>query len=75
MNSSDEDFAEMVSTMVTTSRSDWDKTINAIPSATGRAALRAKESIVVNYFNDIYNIDFYALQARTVEAINDVVSH
>lgn len=75
MNSSDEDFAEMVSTMVTTSRSDWDKMVNSITSKTGQAALRAKESIVVNYFNDIYNVDFYALQARTVEAINYVTSH
>jgi substrate import-associated zinc metallohydrolase lipoprotein len=75
MASSDEDFAEMVSTMVTTSKGEWDKMVNAIPSATGQAALRAKESIVVNYFNDIYNIDFYALQARTVEAINYVTTH
>ncbi|MBV4360046.1 zinc-binding metallopeptidase [Pinibacter aurantiacus] len=75
MNSSDEDFAETVSKMVTMSKSDWDKTINSITSQTGRNALRAKENIVVNYFNDIYNIDFYALQARTVEAINEVTSH
>ncbi|MDI3322676.1 zinc-binding metallopeptidase [Pinibacter soli] len=75
MNSSDEDFAEMVSTMVTTSKQEWDRMINGITSPTGRAALRAKENIVVNYFNDIYNIDFYALQARTVEAIQYVTSH
>jgi len=75
MNSADEDFAETVSKMLTMSKSDWDKTINSITSQTGRDALRAKENIVVNYFNDIYNIDFYALQARTVQAINEVTSH
>ncbi len=75
MNSSDEDFAEMVSTMVTTSRSEWETLINSITSASGKAALRAKETIVVNYFNDIYDIDFYALQARTVAAINYVTTH
>lgn len=75
MNSADEDFAEMVSTMVTTSNRDWNAFVNSIPSKNGQAALRAKEAIVVTYFSDIYNIDFYALQARTVDAINDVLQH
>ncbi len=37
------------------------------------ARLKAKESIVVNYFKQVWNIDFYSLQARTRGAIESLI--
>ncbi len=75
MAAADEDIAEMVSTMLTTDRAVYDAMINGISSASARAALRAKESIIVGYFSDVYGIDFYSLQSRTVAAIKYVTTH
>ncbi|MBN9296356.1 MAG: hypothetical protein J0I41_05055 [Filimonas sp.] len=75
MNTPDEDIAEMVSTMLTTDRSKYDAMINGIVTASARDALRAKESIIVGYFSDVYGIDFYSLQSRTVAAIKYVTTH
>jgi hypothetical protein len=75
MNMPDEDIAEMVSTMLTTDRATYDAMINNIATASARAALRTKESIIVGYFNDVYGIDFYSLQSRTVAAIKYVTTH
>lgn len=58
-----EDFAEMASTMLDYSKAGYDDLINGITSVPARNALRAKEAIVVKYYKDTFNIDFYALQA------------
>jgi substrate import-associated zinc metallohydrolase lipoprotein len=63
MSGPDEDFVEMISVMLTEGKANYDAIVNA-QAATPKAALRSKELIVVNYFKQNYNIDFYSLQTR-----------
>ena len=81
-SSSDEDFVEMISIMLTEGRANFNAKINSIvlpdpndstktvPNTTAQAALRQKEQMVVRYFKESYNIDFYTLQATAEAAIN-----
>lgn len=73
MSAPDEDFVEMISMMLTEGRAGFDRIVNSIPPGTtadnvtqaqAQARLRQKEAIVVNYFKDVWNIDFYSLQTR-----------
>jgi len=72
MASYDEDFVEMVSNMLTEGRSRFDEMV-AATNETARSALRSKERIVVDYFKDAWNIDFYSLQTRVQAALNNLV--
>ncbi|MDM1044042.1 hypothetical protein HX004_04185 [Myroides sp. 1354] len=56
----DEDFAEMAAAMLVNFTA-YDAMINAVPNATGKAKLREKEALVVEYYKDIWDIDFYDL--------------
>lgn len=62
-----EDFAEITATMLGMSRSAWDAKVEAIQSEKGKAAIRRKETFVVEYFKTQWNIDIYRLQ-EVVEA-------
>ncbi len=72
-----EDFAEMVSIMLTEGKSGFDAIVNSITETSirgttpevAKARLRQKEQLVVNYFKDAWNIDFYSLQTRKRQAI------
>ena len=68
MASPDEDFVEMVSTMLIEGKARWDELVGA-QNATAQAALRKKEQIVVDYFKKAWNIDFYSLQNRVQQAL------
>ncbi|RAJ77437.1 substrate import-associated zinc metallohydrolase lipoprotein [Chitinophaga dinghuensis] len=74
MSGFDDDFVEMISMMLVEGKAGFDKIVNSIPAgnstngtpqATAKASLRAKEAIVVNYFDKVWHIDFYSLQNRT----------
>ncbi|MBV7530279.1 putative zinc-binding metallopeptidase [Chitinophaga sp. sic0106] len=74
MSGFDDDFVEMIAIMLVEGKSGFDKIVNSIPAgssvngtsqAAAKAYLRAKEAMVVNYFNKVWNIDFYSLQSRT----------
>jgi len=78
MNNSDDDFVETISLMLVNGRQWFEELIASIPDGvTGRgttketaiAHLRAKESIVVNYYKQVWNIDFYSLQSRIRSAV------
>ncbi len=69
MLNTDEDFVEVLSTMLVEGKKGFDALVNASPTAASRAALRQKEAIVVNYLKQAYNIDFKSLQTRTQLAI------
>lgn len=79
-SSKDEDWAEMVSLMLVQGKPWFDNLVNSInytgTTANGltaeqaRARLRQKETIVVSYFKQAWNINFYNLQAKTKAAIN-----
>lgn len=60
---SDEDFVEMVSIMLTEGRIRWEEK-KAATNALARQALQQKEDIVVTYFRQVWKIDFYSLQSR-----------
>jgi substrate import-associated zinc metallohydrolase lipoprotein len=74
-----EDFAEMVSIMLIEGKAGVDKIINEITGTSVRGTtpeqakekLRQKESLVVNYFKQAWNIDYYSLQSRTRKAIEN----
>lgn len=59
----DEDFVEMISIMLTEGKAGYEAIV-AAQNVTAQALLRTKELIVVNYFKQNYNIDFYSLQTR-----------
>ncbi|HEV8286770.1 MAG TPA: putative zinc-binding metallopeptidase [Chitinophagaceae bacterium] len=72
-----EDFVEMISIMLIEGRSGFDYIVNSITGTSTRgttadqakAKLRQKETLVVNYFKNAWNIDFYTLQLRVRNAI------
>ena len=66
--STDEDFVEMISTMLVEGHDGYEAILGKA-SASGKALLRQKEAIVVAYFKETWNIDFYQLQQATEEAI------
>ncbi|QRR04189.1 hypothetical protein HWI92_13970 [Dyadobacter sandarakinus] len=75
----DEDFVEMIAMMLTEGKVGFDKIINSIPEGTSdrgttraqaQAALRQKEAIVVAYYKNTWNIDFYSLQTRVRRSMN-----
>jgi substrate import-associated zinc metallohydrolase lipoprotein len=66
--STDEDFVEMISTMLVEGKEGYEAIVGkASPEA--QALLRRKEAFVVAYFKESWNIDFYALQTATQQAI------
>ena len=65
---SDEDFVEMVSVMLVKGHDGYEELI-ANASSEGRISIRKKEAIVVAYFQQTWNINFYELQALTEAAI------
>lgn len=72
-SSPDEDFVEMISIMLSEGRGGYEKLLNGITSATAKSKLRQKEAIVVNYFKDVWGINFYSLQTRTRTAIDALI--
>ena len=62
-SSADEDFAEMVSIMLTNSPEDWDNMIESAGNATAVEALRKKEAIVVAYMKDFQKEVVAAIEA------------
>jgi substrate import-associated zinc metallohydrolase lipoprotein len=76
-----EDFVEMASIMLTEGKSGYDKIVNGITGTSVRgttaeqakAKLRQKEALVVNYFKQAWNIDFYSLQTRVRTAIENEI--
>jgi substrate import-associated zinc metallohydrolase lipoprotein len=72
MASENEDFVEMIATMLVEGRSGYEKLLSCWTNASSRALLRRKEQIVVEYFREKYSIDFYALQTNVQDAINQL---
>ncbi|MBD0288280.1 MAG: putative zinc-binding metallopeptidase [Flavisolibacter sp.] len=80
MSAPDEDFVEMIATMLTEGRAGFDRIVNSITgtspngtsAAEAKSRLRQKEDLVVDYFNKVWKIDFYHLQARTRTAVESL---
>lgn len=81
MSAPDEDFVEMISMMLIEGKGGFDVIVNSITGTSpngitaeeAKSRLRQKETIVVNYFKDTWNIDFYNLQARTRASIVQLI--
>lgn len=83
MNVSDDDFVETITYMLIEGRSGFEKLIASIPDGvTDRGTtreqavlrLRTKESIIVNYYKQVWNIDFYKLQTRVRAAVTSLIN-
>ncbi|PSR55224.1 hypothetical protein AHMF7605_17770 [Adhaeribacter arboris] len=80
----DDDFVETLSLMLIEGRTNFNTIVNSIvvtdpndptksiPNAAAQAALRQKEQVIVRYFKEAWNIDFYTLQASAETAINSL---
>lgn len=82
MNTIDDDFVETISIMLIEGKAGFERMIASIPpgisdrgttQAQAIARLRAKESIIVNYYKQVYNINFYSLQARVRSAVASLI--
>jgi len=81
MGSADEDFVEMVATLLVEGKAGFDRILNGISgtstngttAAQAREKLRTKEALVVAYFRDVWNVDFYALAAASRNAIENII--
>jgi substrate import-associated zinc metallohydrolase lipoprotein len=72
MASTDEDFVEMIATMLVEGKDGYERILACETNASSRQLLKKKEQYVVEYFRAKYNIDFYALQTKVQEAINAI---
>lgn len=82
MNVSDDDFVETITYMLIEGRSGFEQLIASIPDGiTDRgttrdqavARLRSKESIIVNYYKQVWNIDFYKLQTGVRSVVTSLI--
>lgn len=70
MSGADEDFVEILATMLVEGKAAYDARVNST-NATAKAALRQKERIVKDYLKSAYKIDFDRLQTSTQTAITN----
>jgi substrate import-associated zinc metallohydrolase lipoprotein len=68
MLNADEDFVEILATMLVEGKTAYDARVNSA-NTTARTALRRKEQIVKDYLKNAYKIDFDRLQTSTQTAI------
>lgn len=68
-NNKDEDFVEMIATMLAEGRDFFDAYVNTA-DALAQAKLRLKEQMVVDYYKTSFGIDFRALQTSVRTAID-----
>ncbi|MBW8686763.1 zinc-binding metallopeptidase [Chitinophaga rhizophila] len=67
----DEDFVEMIATMLVEGKDGYEAIIAEAPDDV-LPKFRQKEEIIVRYFMENYNIDFYRLQERVQTAIDNL---
>ncbi len=67
-----EDFAEMVAVLLTEGAEGYEEILQSITNPDAVVKIRQKEEIVVNYFDQVWGIDLYQVQALTEEAINRI---
>lgn len=70
-----EDFAETASTILTSSKAEYEAILASVTDATAKANLKKKEAIVVQYYKDAFNIDFYALRDEAQKNTDMVINN
>nr|WP_121269594.1 substrate import-associated zinc metallohydrolase lipoprotein [Pedobacter schmidteae] len=68
-NNKDEDFAEMISTLLVEGQDYVDAYVNTATDPTAVTKLRKKEQVVVDYYKTAHGLDFRKLQAKVRTAI------
>ena len=71
MSKPDEDFVEVLATLLVEGQAGYDAVVSAAPNATAKAALRQKRQLVIDYMQNTYKINFATLQTLTQTAIKD----
>ncbi|GGF15628.1 zinc-binding metallopeptidase [Flavobacterium limi] len=74
-NNITEDFAETASIILTSSKAEYEALLASITDPNGKAKLKQKEAIVVQYYKDAFNIDFYALRDAAEINTNKVINN
>lgn len=69
-----EDFAETASVILISTKAEYAAFLAGIKSPTALAALKAKEALVVKYFKDAFDMDFYALRDEAEKNTNAVIN-
>ena len=69
----DEDFVETISIMLTLGKAQYEGLISKIKTPAAVTKLRQKESIVINYFKDVWGINYASLQTRTRNSIDQLI--
>ncbi len=69
-----EDFAEMVTALLSYDNTEYNAIIDAISSDEAKESIRAKEAIVANYFKSEFDIDIYELQKVAAENVLKVLN-
>jgi substrate import-associated zinc metallohydrolase lipoprotein len=68
-NNKNEDFAEMIATLLVGGQEQFDAYVNTATDPTAITKLRKKEQVVVDYYKSAHSIDFRQLQAKVRRAI------
>lgn len=70
-----EDFAETAATILTSSKAEYDAILASITDVNARNNIKAKEALVVKYYKDSFNIDFYALRDEAQKNTDAVINN
>lgn len=70
-----EDFAETASVILTSSKAEYAAILASITDPVGKANIQKKEAIVVQYYKDAFNMDFYALRDEAQKNTDAVIAN
>lgn len=70
-----EDFAETAATILTSSKAEYEAILTSVTDANAKANIKAKEALVVKYYKDAFNIDFYALRDEAQKNTDLVINN
>lgn len=70
----DEDFAETASFILLKSKADYNKFIRELPNEKAKQDILKKVAIVVDYYKEQFNIDFWELRDAAERNTNDVIN-
>lgn len=70
-----EDFAETAATILTSSKAEYDAILASVTDPVAKANIKAKEALVVKYYREAFNIDFYTLRDEAQKNTDAVVNN
>lgn len=82
MNTNDDDFVEMIARLLVNGQDWFEEQLASIPEGVSDrgttreqaiSKLRTKESMIVNYYKQSWNIDFRELQAKVRASVEDLL--